>query len=443
MSETRGGEGSGFRPRDEEIEIAPEVIAELAAVFAAGAPQPDSDSGSEIESDLLPDEEGEGVHDAFVESDHELELDPTAPVRNVIAISDDEFDDPIYLDEVQLGQVDHTESSLSVSRSVSRSVSPLPTSQEAPNSSEMTSPSGRVVIVDTGEADAVVPDASGREGSGRMEPRLRARRISVRRAEGRRRLRWVTVVGGVVLLMVIVLAVLGSPLFSINDDDVVVTGAVYTDQERLGTIIDEVVGSTTLLVDTRGVERRIEEIPWVEGARVRTSFPTGLRIEIRERSPLATYQGSDGLFRVIDKEGRVLDVINGQPIAYMLVFGLESLNLEPGQFTPPGPVGAAQLVQALTVTVRGRTQAIEVDPDGEELVMYLYRDAVYATQDPDQELPVQDPEFDPIAAERIEVRFGAATELLLKLVRLETVLPVALTREVSFIDVSTATVTIR
>ncbi len=423
MSGTRGVEGPEFRPRDEEMDIAPEVIAELATVFAAEVPQPESDEGQEIEADLHA--------DSFMEHDHELELDPTAPVPNVIAISDDAFDDPIYLDEVQLGQVDRTGSS------------PFVTSQETLNSPDLCSPLGRVVIVDAGEADAVVPDASGREGSGRMEPRLRARRISVRRAEGRRRLRWMTVVGGVLLLVVIILAVLGSPLFSIADDDVVVTGAVYTDRERLAVIIDDVVGSTTLLVDTRGIERKIEEIPWVEGARVRTSFPTGLRIEIRERSPLATYQGSDGLFRVIDKEGRVLDVINGQPIAYMLVFGLESLNLEPGQFTPPGPVGAAQLVQALTVTVRGRTQAIEVDPDGEELVMYLYRDAIYATVDPDQELPVDDPEFDPIAAERIEVRFGAATELLLKLVRLETILPVALTREVSLIDVSTATVTVR
>jgi cell division septal protein FtsQ len=431
MNATGGGDDPRFRPRDEEIEIAPEVIAELAAVFAAG----DQDTELDGEPEPLIDASNVDVSEALWESDEELELDPTEPVPRVISISDGEFEDPIYLDEIQLGQGDHDSSS--------GSPSSFPTSSAMPDPSDLKSPSGRVVIVDDGEVDAVVPDASGREGSGRMEPRLRARRISVRRAEGRRRLRWTAAVAGLLFFVVGVLAVLGSPLFSVDEDDVVVTGAVYADQELLQGIIAEVVGSTTLLVDTRGIERRIEEIPWVEGARVRTSFPTGLRIEIRERSPLATYQGSDGLFRVIDKEGRVLDVINGQPIAYMLVFGLESLNLEPGQFTPPGPVGAAQLVQALTATVRGRTQAIEVDPDGEELVMYLYRDAIYATQDPDEDLPDQDPDFDPIMAERIEVRFGAATELLLKLVRLETILPVALTREVSFIDVSTATVTVR
>ncbi len=340
-------------------------------------------------------------------------------MATVITISDEEFADPVYLDELGL---DRSGSGPTV------------------DSSDST---GRVVIVDGGEVDAFVPGASGRDGPGQMEPRLRARRISVRRAEGRRRLRWVGIGGGFLLGLVAVLAILGSPLFSIAEDDVVVTGAVYTDQTRLAEIIDEVVGSTTLLLDIGGIEQRIEEIPWVDTARARTSFPTGLRIEIRERFPLATYQGADGVFRVIDKEGRVLDVIEGQPIAYMLLFGLEELTLQPGQFTPPGPVGAAQLVQALTVTVRGRTQAIEVDPNGDDLSMYLYRDAIYATVDPTREPDEEDPEFDPITAERIEVRFGATSDLLLKLVRLETVLPVALGGEVSFIDVSTATVTVR
>jgi cell division protein FtsQ len=391
------------------MDIRHEVMAELAAAFGVDA----ESSPTDLSEQDLPEQDLPEV-DLL-----EPELDPTAPIATVITISDEEFADPVYLDE--LGR----------DRSVSG-----PTV-------DFSGSTGRVVIVDGGEVDALVPGASGRDGPGQMEPRLRARRISVRRAEGRRRLRWVGIGGGFLLGLVVVFAILGSPLFSIAGDDVVVTGAVYTDQARLAEIIDDAVGSTTLLLDIGGIERRIEEIPWVDSARARTSFPTGLRIEIRERLPLATYQGADGVFRVIDKEGRVLDAIEGQPIAYMLLFGLEELTLEPGQFTPPGPVGAAQLVQALTATVRGRTQAIEVDPNGDDLKMYLYRDAIYATVDPTRELNQEDPEFDPIAAERIEIRFGAASELLLKLVRLETVLPVALGGEVSFIDVSTAIVTVR
>jgi hypothetical protein len=421
MMGTSGDEEElSFLPRTEEVEVRPAVMAELAAAFGGDRATTDSETDQsrvEIAAEDLSEE-------IDLIEDSEPELDPTAPVINLISISDDGFIDPVYFDE--LGP---------------EVLGPSPSTTAVPADEGATS--GRIVIVDGGEQDALVPDASGREGASRIEPRLRARRISVRRAEGRRRLRIAGAVGGLLLGVVIVLAVLGSPLFSIAQDDVVVTGAVYTDRVQLTAILDEVVGSTTLLVDTTDVERQIEEIAWVEMARVRTSFPTGLRVEIRERLPLATYRGSDGLFRVIDKEGRVLDVIEGQPIAYMLVYGLEDLVLSPGQFTPPGPVGAAQLVQALTATVRGRTQAFEVDPDGTDLRIYLYRDALYATTDPSQTLPEPGPDFDPITAESIEVRFGATSDLLLKLVRLETVLPSALGREVSFIDVSTATVTVR
>jgi len=428
MSGSRSEEDRDFRPRSEEMTVPEEVIRELATAFGLSEDNVDVD---ESESMPEPDLETDLDLDPEIDLEIDLELDPTAPVAQVITIDDEEFADPLYLDQLGPEQSGEMQRGLA---GMDLAGTDLTGGSDAESGSL-----DRVVIVDGGELDAMVPGASGRDGPGRMEPKLRARRISVRRAKGRRRLRWVAIGGGLLLGMIAVLAILGSPLFSIAEDDVVVTGAVYTDRIRLEEIISEAVGSTTLLLNTGGIEREIEEIAWVDMARVRTSFPTGLRIEIRERSPLATYQGADGLFRVIDKEGRVLDVIEGQPIAYVLLFGLEELVLQPGQFTPPGPVGAAQLVQALTATVRGRAQAIEVDPNGEDLRLYLHRDALYGDQDASEE----EPEEDPLTAARIEVRFGAASELLLKLVRLETVLPVALTEEVTFIDVSTATVTVR
>ena len=55
-----------------------------------------------------------------------------------------------------------------------------------------------------------------------------------------------------------------------------------------------------LRADTDGAERELEAIPWVEDARVTTDFPHGATIELRERQPVATFQGPDGRFRVID-----------------------------------------------------------------------------------------------------------------------------------------------
>lgn len=444
-----GVDGVEEFPRAEEVEVPAAVLEELARAFAV-ADAGDVDSGTPgtaaaqaaaetaAEAQSAAESAAGSAWEPEPEPEPEPELDPTAPVTRLISIDDDELPDAVYLDEVELHGSAPVEGS--------------PSRHEA----EVAAQAGRVVIIDHDTPDAVVSDATlgdraRGDGSGGIEPRFRARRISVRRAEGRRRLRGVLIATAVVGLLVGVLALAGSPLFSVDARDVTVTGAVYTDPEWLQEIIDDVVGSTTLLVDTADVERRIEEIPWVAIARVRTSFPTGVRIEIRERVPLASFQGSDGRFRVIDRDGRVLDVIDGQPIDYVLVFGLGELTLDPGRFTPPGPVGAAQLVQALTPTVRGRTQALEVDPDGADLRMYLWRDAVLdalesqggETQvDPDLDLE-PDPDVDPLTEPRIEVRFGEATDLLIKLIRLETVLPVALTRDVSIIDVSTATVSVR
>src|SRR5690606_41494623 len=62
-------------------------------------------------------------------------------------------------------------------------------------------------------------------------------------------------------------------LFAVREDRVFVTGNVYTDEERLAEIIDDLVGTPVLLVDTQRIEREIEEIAWVDEALVRTAFP--------------------------------------------------------------------------------------------------------------------------------------------------------------------------
>ena len=144
---------------------------------------------------------------------------------------------------------------------------------------------------------------------------MRDRRIAVRRAAGMKRLRWVLLAAVVVVVVVAVLAVLGSGLFAI--DDVEVEGAVYTDPDALAAVVAGLEGSPVLRADTDRAERDLEAIPWVEDARVTTDFPHGAKIEIRERAPAATFEGQDGRFRVIDTHGRVLDVLDAQPVEYL------------------------------------------------------------------------------------------------------------------------------
>ena len=290
---------------------------------------------------------------------------------------------------------------------------------------EATATRHHYVIEDDEIADPVhAIDGSMRRGSP-IEPRIRHRRVEVRRAIGRRRLRIVIIAVAAVIVVVGALAVLGSSLFGVRADQVTVIGAVYTDREALDAIIDDLVGQPTLTLDTAAAENRLRTIAWVDEARVRAVFPHQLTIDLRERVPLATFMGPDGRFRVIDRYGRVLDVLNGEPVAYMRLEVADVDNLAQAQFTTRGPAAAAELVQSLTPGIRQRVRLIEVTADGSQLTV------VMNPWDIAPDGPV------------VRVNFGATTDLLVKLVRLEAVLATAAERRAEQIDVSTVEVSIR
>ena len=275
-----------------------------------------------------------------------------------------------------------------------------------------------VFIDDDGRSDAVFPRDNSTRG---IEPRIRQRRIGVKRSENRRRLWWLALGGVVVVIVIAVLALLGSSMFAV--DQVTVTGNVYTDQTALDVLIADLTGTPVLLVDVGDVEAQVEDIPWVEDARVRTSFPDSASIEIRERTPVAAMMGTDGQVRVIDVDGRVLGLVDGQPVALVWISGPGTLDVAPGQFASIGYSSAASLVTKLTPDIRGRVESMLVTPDGADLVLVLTGENGL-----------------------IEVRFGSAigeNAQIEKLVRLQRTLDDLDAEPVTVIDVSTAQVTVR
>ncbi len=310
-----------------------------------------------------------------------LVRDPIVPDPIVIALDDDDLPDPVYIE----GNLD---------RDGGRPI---------------------VFIEDDPTGDTIGTDGDRNLRRG-IEPRMRERRVAVKRAESRKRLKWVLLIGTIVVIGVGGLAVLGSPLFAIRADQVSVTGEVYTDAERLQSVIDDLVGTPVLVADTQAAERELEAIPWVDEAVVRTNFPHAVTIELREREAMTTYAGPDSKFRVLDREGRVLDVLDKYPFAYLLLGGPDPVDLDPGEFAPTGYAAASELAKNLTGSVRGRIKIVEVTADGSRLVMQL--------------------------DDGTEVRFGEARDLFAKLVRLETVLSSPEPREPGVIDVSTNEVTL-
>jgi len=305
-----------------------------------------ADHGDDGTDDIAGDETG------AVTSSNTVVLGSTPaadPPRNVIVIGDDDRPDALYLDEEAGSRLREVHV----------------------DDDEDTGGRSTIVISDLDESGSI--EAFPARSSGSMDPRVRARRIAVRRAKGRKRLIWVAIAAAVVLLLVRALAVLASSLFDVRTVDV--QGAVYTDPAQLSSIVDDVRGDPILLVDTRQIERQLEGIAWVESARVSTKFPHTVFIDVRERKPIATFAGSDGKYRVVDRDGRVLDVVDGVPIDYMLVTGANP-DVDRGQFAGRPFASAAQLAIALPPEIRALTTSIGVDATTGDLTLQFGKDTV-------------------------------------------------------------------
>ncbi|MFM7410276.1 MAG: cell division protein FtsQ/DivIB [Actinomycetota bacterium] len=172
----------------------------------------------------------------------------------------------------------------------------------------------------TGPVVRTSDEGDGSDGVVKRDRRFRLRRIAVRRAEGRRRLR---IVGWVLLPLAVVgiiLAVLASPLFGVRN--IVIDGARYTAQSTLESADDLVRGKSVFSLDLGAVEEVLKADPWVRDAQAKRRFPSTVVLDIAERKPIAWYLGADNQARVIDIDGRVITVLNGQPTAYTQITGI-------------------------------------------------------------------------------------------------------------------------
>ncbi len=232
---------------------------------------------------------------------------------------------------------------------------PQPSAKPTSSPKVTTGPTGKKRVVISDDDSGPAPKPSG-------AARFRQRRIAVRRAAGRRRLRWFTVVGIVIAAILVVLLLLTSPILSIRSVDV--EGNVYTNPATLGEVISDLKGEPILTADVHGAELRLLAIPWVRDVEISTHLPSRVTIQIVEREPLAFYRAVDGFNRVIDRDGRVLDVIEGDPVDYTAIRGTGP-NLSAGDFVGQPFLGATQLINALPAELSVRLIAMSVSAEGE------------------------------------------------------------------------------
>jgi len=88
-------------------------------------------------------------------------------------------------------------------------------------------------------------------------------------------------------------------------EDVLVTGRGESGRAELLAALGIARGAPILAYDFQGAKTRIENLPWVQYARIERFLPSTLVVHLIERRPIALWQ-NQGTFALIDEDGQVI-----------------------------------------------------------------------------------------------------------------------------------------
>src|SRR5699024_39955 len=118
-----------------------------------------------------------------------------------------------------------------------------------------------------------------------IDPRIRARRIEVRRDEGRRRLSRLVELGLVAGVVLAFVAALFTPLLDV--DEVAVSGTTAARAEQVAMAAGIELGTPLVSVDLRDAGRRVAALPWVSTVELARGIDGSVALTVTERTPAA------------------------------------------------------------------------------------------------------------------------------------------------------------
>ncbi len=189
----------------------------------------------------------------------------------------------------------------------------------------------------------------------RMDQRVRARRIAVQRAAGRRRLRRLVVVAGVLTVLLVGVAIVYSPLLSVHT--IVVDGA-GTEQADVVQAAG-VGGKPIVLMSAGAVAASVEQVPGVASASVTRHFPTTVVIHVTLEPTVGTVTAGPGKVALIDRDGQATAIVARAPAGLPVLAGAPAPTV--GSHVP---VALARLATALPTTLRARVSTLLSLPSG-------------------------------------------------------------------------------
>ncbi|MEZ5341222.1 MAG: FtsQ-type POTRA domain-containing protein [Acidimicrobiales bacterium] len=187
--------------------------------------------------------------------------------------------------------------------------------------------------------------------------RIAARRVDVRREQGRRRLRIIGALTALSLVVILVIALTNSPLLDV--DDIVVTGTDRTAPDEVLGSLSMQVGDPLASLDLSKAQQEVEALPWVHTVEVSRSWLGTITVSVVERTPRIAVAAPGG-FALVDDAGRQLEIVPVQPVEFVPVAGVSAS----GVIGDPAPVeiqSVLLLLDALDAATATEVAQIVVD----------------------------------------------------------------------------------
>lgn len=258
-----------------------------------------------------------------------------------------------------------------------------------------------------------------------IDPRIRERRNTVARSEGRKRLYLLLAVLVAIGGYFAARALLRTSLFSVQKFEII-GGSHYSksaliSQSGVGT------GFPLTEVNPQVVARRLEQLPWDGAVTVKKMWPNTLQVSIKDRTALAVIPQSSKMQLLVDSTGRVLALQPSSkgkwlPVCMMAsipsskalaqVNGCEFQNIAAGSFLPPSFSPLLEAAAALRANPVASFSELALSSSGE---------------------------IDGRLASGVAVRFGSVSQLNSKLRALQLLLSQASTAGYSTIDLRVPT----
>jgi cell division protein FtsQ len=199
-----------------------------------------------------------------------------------------------------------------------------------------------------------------------VDPRIRARRASVARDAGRRRLRRLLALVALLGVVLLGLAATWTPALDIERIDV--RGAAHTSSDAVTEAAGVAPGDPLAWFDVDAAEQRVAALPWVDAVAITRSWTGEVGIEVTERIPVAGIPAGEGAWLLVDGDGRVLAAVDAEPSDVAVVDGVTA-SARPGDQLDADALGALAVAAAIPASLRPDVARVSGTGTGLEAVL--------------------------------------------------------------------------